>query len=482
MDSTGRLPPSRWVLFTVGLCLVGFPPPAAAQLVRGLVVDSVSGSAVDGGTVALLNATGTEVRRTRTDPVGQFLIRAPGPGTYRLRALGAGFRESLFPPFELAADTMLTFQLLVPSVDIPAPPSGADIVADVCPTPVPPEVPVVVGVVSDAATGRPVAGAQVRLSWSDLPDGLARLGAVSDARGTAEAGSTGFYAVCGVPTGTDVQFVAEHLGDLSPPIIVRFRPTEALVGGERIPMLGQLFRLDLPLQPPRRRRGSVVGLVTDTTGRRIANATVRVWGTTRETRADLFGQFQMAGLPDGTYRLRAELVGYEPGISDAVVVSGEALDLTARPIVLTAHPPQLDPITVRAERPQRRRDLREFLRRRETTTGQFLTREEFEQQGNARRTTDLLRRLRGIRVEPGLGALEWWITTNRGAARSGTGACWPLVYVDRQFIGTTEQVDVDQVIPLVNVEALEAYVSSAGMPLTYNRPGAVCGVIAFWTR
>ena len=138
---------------------------------------------------------------------------------------------------------------------------------------------------------------------------------------------------------------------------------------------------------------------------------------------------------------------------------------------------------VEASAPERRRDLSEFFKRRETTTGSFITREEFERMGNVQRVTDILRRMRGVYIRPGQGWLEWLITTRRGMSRGSMGGeCFPLVFMDGSYVGTTANLNVDQLIPASSLEAIEVHASAAGMPPEFNRRGATCGAIVFWTR
>ncbi len=247
----------------------------SAQIVRGQVVDSALGIPKPAVAVVLVDQTGGEVARTVTDEEGLFLLWAPGAGQYHLRAHGESYRLSDFPPFDLAADGMLAYRLLVPSVNPPPP----------------------------------------------------------------------------------------------------------------------------------------------------------------------------AQEPDAT---------------------------------------ELAPVTVEAEAPTSRRNLAEFERRRATTTGSFITRAEFMKQGNPTKTTEVLRRMRGIRVRPGTGFLmTWTITSTRGARTADVnpaGECFPLIFLDRRLIGTTDAQVVDNVIPVEQIEAIEFYPSIAGMPPEFNRRGAACGVLVFWTR
>ncbi len=84
-------------------------------------------------------------------------------------------------------------------------------------------------------------------------------------------------------------------------------------------------------------------------------------------------------------------------------------------------------------------------------------------------------------------AMPWLITSSRGARTAAgdpvlVGACFPLVFLDRRYIGTTGSLVVDNVVPIEQVEAIEFHQSVASLPPEFNRRGAVCGVLVFWTR
>ena len=260
----------------------------SAQIVRGQVVDSTLGTPRPAVAVVLVDQTGDEVARTITDEEGLFLLRAPGAGQYRLRAHGEGYPLSDFHPFDLAANGMLAYRLLIPSVNPPPPTQDPD-----------------------------------------------------------------------------------------------------------------------------------------------------------AARAEMLTTFKVKSVA-------AELA----------------------------------PVT--AEAPASRRNLAEFERRRANTTGSFITRVEFMKQGNPTRTTDVLRRMRGIRVRPGTDFLMTWTITSRRSARAAdvntAGECSPLIFLDRRLIGTAAALVVDNVIPVEQIEAIEFYPSIAGIPPEFNRRGAVCGVLVFWTR
>jgi hypothetical protein len=68
-------------------------PWPAQDEIRGRVVDEGTEQPVAGGAVLLLDAAGRRVHGVLTDAAGNFVLRVPGPGTYRLRAEMIGRRS-----------------------------------------------------------------------------------------------------------------------------------------------------------------------------------------------------------------------------------------------------------------------------------------------------------------------------------------------------------------------------------------------------
>ena len=169
------------------------------------------------------------------------------------------------------------------------------------------------------------------------------------------------------------------------------------VGEDFIEMPSRLWRQDFEILPREMRTASVSGTVSDTAGTRVASANVEIVGTSYTTRANLFGEFRLTGLPPGHMRVAAEVVGYQPVRTEIQLGVGEALQLPETALRMRPVATQLAPVTVEAEAPTSRRNMSEFERRRSTTTGTFVTREEF-MDNNPQETTDVLRRMRGIRI------------------------------------------------------------------------------------
>lgn len=84
----------------------GVAQVSAAQTVRGELVAEGTGVPFSGAFVTLHDASGAEVARARADAAGRFLLSAPEPGTYTLRAAVIGVRSWTSPAFEVGRGEM----------------------------------------------------------------------------------------------------------------------------------------------------------------------------------------------------------------------------------------------------------------------------------------------------------------------------------------------------------------------------------------
>ena len=112
-----RYPPTLplCVLFVLSVLLVRpcsgsgqqpSPSTAAAQAIRGHLIDIEASRAILAGAVTLLSGD-ERLAATTTDDEGYFLLRVPGPGEYRLEATRLGYRTTVSQPFEvLRGDTV----------------------------------------------------------------------------------------------------------------------------------------------------------------------------------------------------------------------------------------------------------------------------------------------------------------------------------------------------------------------------------------
>lgn len=490
-----RHDPPRVVIgaLVVGLTCLSGASHLTAQLVQGQVVDLVLGTPISTGVVVLLDRAGSEVSRTTTDERGLFQLMAPG-GVYSLRVHGQGYSVSEFPTFELPPEGLVGFRLLVPSVEpgegaVSGNPAEVETrIGQICRDDDVGGYPVLVGIVRDGATGKPVGEATIVMTWSSVPTQLVGLvrDRVGDTQSAVVTGATGFYSICGLSRGNRINMYAAYEDLTSEVVSLRFDSGGVYVGRRFVPMENRLFRRDLQILPRERHTSSVSGTVTDTAGSGIASAEVHVVGTAYGTHTDVQGRFELTDLPMGSMQVSAEAVGYMPTRILVELTADEELELSTGSFRMTPLPTQLAPIEVEAAAPTSRRDLSDFERRRNRGSGSFVTRTEFMADGEPLKTTDVLRRMGGISVRPGPSARRPWIITSSRVARGGAsnqrGVCFPLVFIDEVLVGTTDSYLVDSALPVHQIEAIEFYGSVAAVPHEFNRPGAACGVLIFWTR
>ncbi len=157
---------------------------------------------------------------------------------------------------------------------------------------------IVVGVVRDADSGRPLPGARVAVLAADSSSG----GAGASATPPRTTGATGTFAFCGLPGPSRVRMAVRAPG--RPPVeaMVRVMPADTF-----------LWTVDVPASAGTGIAGRVLDRDTD---RPVAMAGVRVGmlPATGEalysTAADSAGRFALSDLPPGDYAVRIEAPGY----------------------------------------------------------------------------------------------------------------------------------------------------------------------------
>ena len=86
--------------FFISGCVV-LAPELRGQIVRGTARENESGRVIESGVITLLDADGAPIRAVLTDSTGQFGLRAPSTGAYRLRFERLGFRPLTTDRFTL---------------------------------------------------------------------------------------------------------------------------------------------------------------------------------------------------------------------------------------------------------------------------------------------------------------------------------------------------------------------------------------------
>jgi Carboxypeptidase regulatory-like domain/TonB-dependent Receptor Plug Domain len=89
-------------VFTVALgMLAASSGGVAAQTLSGRLLNVNNEEPLESGVVSLLDASGVEVVQVVTDGNGRFVLKAPRPGTYLVKARRLGFRQWIDGPVEL---------------------------------------------------------------------------------------------------------------------------------------------------------------------------------------------------------------------------------------------------------------------------------------------------------------------------------------------------------------------------------------------
>jgi Carboxypeptidase regulatory-like domain len=112
-----RLLPGAAAVLTL---LLAVWQPLAAQTVRGTVIRSTDAAPIIGVVVLLVDSAEVGRARGLSDASGNFALRAPRPGEYRIRTLRIGFTATTGSPFRLRSDTTLRITLDQIPVNLPA--------------------------------------------------------------------------------------------------------------------------------------------------------------------------------------------------------------------------------------------------------------------------------------------------------------------------------------------------------------------------
>jgi hypothetical protein len=236
-----------------------------------------------------------------------------------------------------------------------------------------------------------------------------------------------------------------------------------------------LFGGVLAAQP----RGTVTGTVSSTDKVALAEARVRIIGTSliATTRSD--GSFEVQGVPAGHQSLEITRIGYSPRTIIIVVAAGETFKAS---IVLEAF--TLETVTVTAESDSNP-GIRGFAERKARGNGWYFTRRDIEQM-QPRQLTDVLRRVPGMQIEVGAGPLSGGNPTARtGRNISGAnGPCNMTYYLNGSPLDLSGGLSINHVVAADDLAAVEVYTGSAQIPPEFNSSlrGSRCGVIAVWTR
>jgi hypothetical protein len=218
------------------------------------------------------------------------------------------------------------------------------------------------------------------------------------------------------------------------------------------------------------RHGSVSGQVSDSLGYAIANVEVTALKVGRIAHTDSLGAFSINGLPTGTNELQFRRLAYEPVVLSMQVPPDDTAQID---VTLGIVAQRLTGVVVQANA-MRVEELVQFENRRRHGMGHFITRADIEHK-NPIMLSDMVRSIPGAILLPG--------DNGRPVlrfSRSARNNCPPQFFVDGiQVIA----FGIDD-MPPNDVEAMELYPGSAGLPPEFNRMQStvVCGTVVIWSR
>ncbi|MGH7564472.1 MAG: carboxypeptidase regulatory-like domain-containing protein [Gemmatimonadota bacterium] len=308
----------------------------------GTVVDSTRGTPLAGAEVRLAG-TG---HHTVTDGAGRFRLGGLPGGEYTLAVTHARLDSLELPPLErpvaLQAGHTGMAGLAIPSL--------TTILAAACEGERSPGTTVLVGVVRDSASGIPLPGAEVALSW-DLPD---------PAHIEVQADSRGRFAACRVPAmarlTAEAGFLDRH-GQATLTMLGNGGPVrhDFALAGEAALVEGRESRITIETRQAGGRVTIVTGRVTsEMTGRPLDGVQVALAGTGVGTTTDEEGRFRLAVSP-GEHALEMVRLGYRTGRLPMAMAPGEEVSLVAR---LVPEPVPAEPLAVEALSPDALADRR----------------------------------------------------------------------------------------------------------------------------
>ncbi|MEP6492702.1 MAG: TonB-dependent receptor [bacterium] len=218
------------------------------------------------------------------------------------------------------------------------------------------------------------------------------------------------------------------------------------------------------------RTGSIMGIVRDDAGTPLASVEVTATKQSLTVRTDSAGKFLLAALPAGPVDLSFRRLAFEPV---AITMMLPANDTTEVEVKLTVVAQRLSAVMVQGH-PGKVRVLTEFEARRKAGIGHFITRAQIEQRHPVL-LSDMLRMIPGAILAQGETG-----KTNLRFSRVARNNCPPMFYVDGiQVTGFT----IDD-MPPGDVEGVELYAGTAGLPPEFNRMRSTsnCGSVLIWTR
>jgi hypothetical protein len=227
------------------------------------------------------------------------------------------------------------------------------------------------------------------------------------------------------------------------------------------------------------------GRIIDTADNHVARARVELVGV-RETVTDTAGVYRLRDVPQGSYILRVQRLGYAPAMK---IVALQGAAVVRVDVELMPFTPELERVMVNATAGTRR-DASGFARRLgQHVGGVFITEAEIARRAPIT-TSQLFRDVKFVRVGDdgvltlgsGMGAVGPPTPPSSpfSPPKPTSGRCTSMqVFIDGAHVG--DGFDVNTVLPMA-IRGIEVYRGPATTPPELRSYGTVCGTVAIWTK
>jgi hypothetical protein len=445
--------------------------------IAGVVFDSLAMRGLAGATVQISSAGAQSWSRSaNSDSAGAFEFGDVPTGTYLI-----GFFHPKLDSLAIATPTLrvdvrteqpMRVRLGVPSArTIARSLCGSAAIGD--------STGLLMGYLRGADNSMPRLNGTVTVRWTEIiieKNSIQRHVPTTD----ASSGSTGLFAVCGVPVGAQVLLKASSASDSSGSFEVMIPESGFLhrdvfvapVTRTRVSAGDSAPPAEL-LRGTARLRGQIVG----TTGRPIPSARVMVWGTGLETTTDSEGGFTITALPGGTHTLEVRAIGFSPTQRpvDILLDSQGATEVELTKLGIT-----LDTVRVSAQRLYASQRQTAMERRVRSNLGHLIDQDEIVKR-KPFVLTDLLRRVPGVRVVWGDWSEDALLYVRGHGVGGGHALCRPEIFVDGGRLGNDGTFPINSLTFVDELRAVEVYRGRETIPPDFRSLNNGCGVIAIWT-
>lgn len=225
------------------------------------------------------------------------------------------------------------------------------------------------------------------------------------------------------------------------------------------------------------------GIVTSDLGQRpVGGAEIAFKNIERLVRSGSDGHFLFTALPAGKFTVTVRRPGYRPIDGTVTLAATDTIDWQFD--MVAAAGTELSPVEVHVNADSARPGLREFERRRQSTSGHFITEGEILRIGSTNLANIIRTKVSGFDLTRHPSGSGTALAARRtGVATRGVNDCYTAVWMNGQlFFAPTRGDDPPRLedINLQELAAVELYRVSEVPPELNFRSGN-CGVMVLWT-